>query len=349
MESIMDELAVKMNIDPVELRIKNDTSKVRQKEYELGAEKFGWKAKYKKPGSAAGPMKTGVGCAGATWGGGGKGTKAETQINPDGSLEIRCGTQDLGTGSKTVIALIAADMLGLKPEQITVRVGDTRYPSSGGSGGSTTTASVAPAIYDVCAKALAGLQKQTSVEDARGEHWLEACKKLGVDPLHISGEWQEGLSSSGAGGVQFAEVEVDTETGFVRVKKITCVQDGGLIISKLTCESQVNGGIIMGIGYALYEERVMDRTSGVVLNPNLETYKIPALGDIPEIEVILLDMPERGVIGIGEPVTIPTAAAIANAVANAIGVRVSSLPITPARVLEALGKLKDLTPTAAPA
>src|ERR1051326_4782965 len=160
MESIMDALAVKMDIDPVELRIKNDPSEVRQKEYRLGAERFGWKEKYKKPGSSTGPVKTGVGCAGATWGGGGSGTKAEAQINPDGSIEIRCGTQDLGTGAKTVIALIAADLLGLKPEQIMVRVGDTRYPPSGGSGGSTTTASVSPAIYDVCSKALEELQKQ---------------------------------------------------------------------------------------------------------------------------------------------------------------------------------------------
>jgi xanthine dehydrogenase YagR molybdenum-binding subunit len=155
-----------------------------------------------------------------------------------------------------------------------------------------------------------------------------------MTPLTVNGQWQEGLSSSGAGGVQFAEVEVDTETGFTRVKKITCVQDGGLIVSKLTCESQVNGGILMGIGYALYEERVMDKTSGVVLNPNFETY-------------ILLDMPERGVIGIGEPVTIPTAAAVANAVANALGVRVNSLPITPQRVLDAVGKLKNIVPAAA--
>jgi xanthine dehydrogenase YagR molybdenum-binding subunit len=147
--------------------------------------------------------------------------------------------------------------------------------------------------------------------------------------------------------VQFAEVEVDTETGFTRVKKITCVQDGGLIVSKLTCESQVNGGILMGIGYALYEERVMDKTSGVVLNPNFETYKLLQLADAPEIEVILLDMPERGVIGIGEPVTIPTAAAVANAVANALGVRVNSLPITPQRVLDAVGKLKNIIPAAA--
>jgi xanthine dehydrogenase YagR molybdenum-binding subunit len=348
MESIMDALAAKMDIDPVELRIKNDPSEVRQKEYKLGAERFGWKEKYKKPGGSTGPVKTGVGCAGATWGGGGSGTKAEAQINPDGSIEIRCGTQDLGTGSKTVIALVAADLLGLKPEQITVRVGDTRFPSSGGSGGSTTTASVAPAIYDVCTKALDELQKQSGIEDARGANWTAACKKLGVNPLNISGQWQRGLSSSGAGGVQFAEVEVDTETGFTKVKKITCVQDGGLIVSKLTCESQVNGGILMGIGYALYEERIMDRTSGVVLNPNFETYKLIGLGDAPEIDILLLDMPERGVIGIGEPVTIPTAAAVANAVANALGVRVNSLPITPWRVLDALGKLKEV-PASAPA
>src|SRR5882724_11199069 len=220
MESIMDELAAKMEIDPVELRIKNDPSEVRQKEYRLGAERFGWKEKYKKAGSSSGAIKTGVGCAGATWGGGGRGTKAEASINPDGSIEIRCGTQDLGTGSKTVIALIAADLLGLKPEQILVRVGDTRYPPSGGSGGSTTTASVAPAIYDLCSKALDELQKQSGMENARGENWAAACKKLGVNPLTVSGQWQEGLSSSGAGGVQFAEVEVDTETGFVKVKKI---------------------------------------------------------------------------------------------------------------------------------
>jgi xanthine dehydrogenase YagR molybdenum-binding subunit len=106
----------------------------------------------------------------------------------------------------------------------------------------------------------------------------------------------------------------------------------------MTAESQSIGGIIMGLGYALYEERIMDRLSGVVLNPNFETYKLTTLADTPEIEVIFLDMPERGVIGIGEPVTIPTAAAVANAVANALGVRVPTLPITPQRVLGALGR-----------
>lgn len=347
MESIMDDLAAKMGIDPVELRIKNDPSEVRRKEYQLGAEKFGWKEKFKKPGTSPGPVKTGVGCAGATWGGGGRGTHAEAQVSPDGSIEIRCGTQDLGTGTRTLIAVIAANLLGLKPEDITVRIGDTNYPSSGGSGGSTTAASVSPAIYDVCTKTLERLQQQSGMTDVRGPNWTAACKKLGTQPLTVAGEWQEGLSSSGAGGVQFAEVEVDTETGFVKVKKITCIQDAGLFINKLTAESQVNGGILMGIGYALYEERVMDRQSGVVLNPNFETYKLTGLADAPEIETILLDMPERGVIGIGEPVTIPTASAVANAVANALGVRVNSLPITPARVLTALAGKSNANPAAA--
>jgi xanthine dehydrogenase YagR molybdenum-binding subunit len=139
--------------------------------------------------------------------------------------------------------------------------------------------------------------------------------------------------------VQFAEVAVDTETGLVTVKKIVAVHDCGLIIDTLTLEGQINGGIIMGMGYALYEDRVMDDLSGVVLNPNFETYKLSGIGDVPEIEITLLNMPERGVIGIGEPATIATAGAIANAVANAIGARVFSLPITPAKVLAALGKV----------
>jgi xanthine dehydrogenase YagR molybdenum-binding subunit len=338
MESIMDELAVKLKMDPVELRLKNDPSKIRQREYQIGAGRFGWKQKYKAPGSSSGPIKVGVGCAGATWGGGGRGSQADAQINPDGSVEVRCGTQDLGTGTGTLVAVVAAEVFGLKPERITVKIGDTQFPPSGASGGSTTAASVCPAIFDACTNALQKLQQTAGVADARGANWAGACKKLGVNPLTAHGEWREGLSSSGVGGVQFAEVEVDTETGFVRVRKILCVQDCGLVVDRLTCETQIQGGIIMGLGYALYEERVMDSTTGVVLNPNFETYKLPNFADVPEIQVILMDMPERGVIGVGEPCTIPTASAIANAVANALGVRVTSLPITPARVLTALGK-----------
>ncbi len=339
MESMMDELAVRLGMDPVDLRIKNDPFEIRRKEYAIGREKFGWAQKYTKPGSSPGPIKTGVGVAGATWGGGGKGTKAQVTINPDGAVEIRCGTQDLGTGAKTVIAVVAAEVFGLPPEKILVRIGDTDFPPSGGSGGSTTTPSVSPAIFDACTKGLQQLQTLSGETDARGASFLPACRKLGVEPIVMQGEWREGLSSSGAGGVQFAEVAVDTETGFVKVIKILVVQDCGLVVNKLTAESQVNGGVITGLGYALYEQRVMDAQTGVVLNANFETYKLPGIADIPDIEIILLDMPERGVIGIGEPVVIPTASAVANAVAHAIGVRIHSLPITPDKVLEALGRV----------
>jgi xanthine dehydrogenase YagR molybdenum-binding subunit len=343
MESILDDIAVKLGMDPVEIRLKNDPFEIRRKEYQIGREKFGWAQKYRKPGTSPGPIKTGVGVAGATWGGGGKGTKAQATINPDGTVEVRCGTQDLGTGARTVVALVAAEIFGIPLDRISAKVGDTDFPPSGGSGGSTTTPSVAPAIFDVCTKALQELQTLSGVADARGANFPGACRKLGMQPVVMHGEWVEGLSSSGAGGVQFAEVEVDTETGFVKVKKILVVQDCGLVVNRLTAESQVNGGVITGLGYALYEQRVMDSQTGVCLNPNFETYKLPGAADIPDIEIVLLDMPERGVIGLGEPVVIPTASAVANAVANAIGVRVRSLPITPDKVLEALDLIPDRT------
>jgi xanthine dehydrogenase YagR molybdenum-binding subunit len=340
MESAMDELAVKLGIDPLDLRIKNDPNPIRQREYQIGAERFGWKNKYQPPGSSAGPIKTGIGCASANWGtAGNRRTQGEASINPDGTFEVRMGVQDLGTGTRTVIAVIAAELLGLRPDQITVKIGDTNYPPGPGSGGSTTCPSVAPTVFDVCTQALQQLQAHSGLPDVRGDNWFPACKKLGTTPLVVHGQWQEGLSTRGAGGVQFAEAAVDVETGLVTVKHILCVQDCGLIVNRITLESQVNGGIIIGLGYALYEERVMDALSGVLLNPNFETYKLPGIADIPQIDIVLLNMPERGVLGIGEPVTIPTAAAIANAVANALGVRVSSLPITPAKVLNALGKV----------
>lgn len=344
-ESALDDLAVKLGMDPVELRLKNDPNEIRQREYAIGVEKFGWKQKYRKPGSSPGVIKTGVGCAGAAWphGRGSKSTNGEAEIHSDGSIEFRLGVQDIGTGTKTVIAVIAAELLGLKPEQITVKVGDTRFPPGPGSGGSTTCPSISPTVFDICTKAVQQLQEKSGLPEVRGKHWFSACKKIGINPLVVHGQWIEGLSSYPAGGVQFAEVSVDTETGVVTVLKMLGVHDCGLIVNRLTLESQINGGIIMGMGYALYEERVMDAQSGVVLNPNFETYKLPGISDIPEIEIVLLNMPERGVIGIGEPATVPTAGAIANAVANAIGVRVPSLPITPAKVLAALGKVPSHT------
>jgi xanthine dehydrogenase YagR molybdenum-binding subunit len=152
----------------------------------------------------------------------------------------------------------------------------------------------------------------------------------------VNGAWEKGLSDVGTSGVQFADVEVDIETGVTRVKKIVCVQDAGMIVDRLTAESQCIGGIIMGLGFALYENRILDRNTGQMVNPNMEFYLLPGMSDIPEIDVTLVDQPDRGVVGLGEPPTISTAAAVANAVSNAIGVRIRSLPVSPQTVLAAL-------------
>jgi xanthine dehydrogenase YagR molybdenum-binding subunit len=173
--------------------------------------------------------------------------------------------------------------------------------------------------------------------------WKEACKQIGTAPISIDDEWREGLSSTGTSGVQFTEVDVDVETGIVRLKRILTVQDCGLIVDKLTAESQVYGGVIGSLNFALYEDRILDRRTGQMVNPNMEWYLLAGMSDIPKIDMILVDRPDqrkRGVIGIGEPPTVSTSAAIANAVRNATGVTIRSLPLTPKKVLDAIEQEK---------
>ena len=173
--------------------------------------------------------------------------------------------------------------------------------------------------------------------------WKQACAKLGTTPITASGRRSRDLISSGVGGIQMAEVSVDIETGVVKMEKMVAVQDCGLIIDLKTAESQVHGACIMGVTYALYEEKLMDERTGRCLNPDLEFYKLAGIGDIGEIEVHTMTGPgydDRGVIGLGEPPVISPGAAISNAVANAIGVRVPTLPLTPDKVLAALEKKK---------
>ena len=158
-----------------------------------------------------------------------------------------------------------------------------------------------------------------------------------MDTITEEGHWAEDLRESGAAGTQFAEVEVDTETGHVTVIKIVAVQDCGLILNRLTTESQINGGVVGGLNYALLENRIMDPQTGRMINSNLIDYKIAGPTEIPEIKAIAFDTDQK-VTGIGEPATIPTAGAIANAVYTAIGVRIRSLPITPDKILTKLAE-----------
>ena len=359
-EMLMDELADRVKMDPVEFRIRNlppQAPNAMWREYfKVGATRFGWDKRHPTGDPTPGPIKKGMGCAANRWGGGGRGTQAQCEILPDGGVVVRCGTQDLGVGTRTLIAVIAAETLGLQVKDIKVELGDSNYPFSGGSGGSTTAPAVSPAIRVTVSKALQELATrvapamgaqpdQVTASNGRvhvkgtpskGMTWAEACKRLQTTPVSVNAGWEPGLSASGTSGVQFAEVSVDVETGVTKVDRILCVQDCGLIVNQLTAESQCIGGMIMGVGFALYEDRILDRNTAMQVNPNMEWYLLPGMSDIPKIDIMLMNQPERGVIGIGEPPTISTAAAISNAVANAIGVRVRSLPLTPQKVLTAL-------------
>src|SRR5207237_323265 len=160
---------------------------------------------------------------------------------------------------------------------------------------------------------------------SKGMAWRDACKLMGTEPISGDGQWQNGLSSTGTSGAQFTEVQVDVETGIVKVKRILAIQDCGLIVDKLTAESQTYGGIIGSLNFALFEDRILDRNTGQMVNPNMEWYLLAGMSDIPQIDIVLIDRPDqqqRGVIGIGEPPTVSTSAAIANAVRNATGVTI---------------------------
>lgn len=161
----------------------------------------------------------------------------------------------------------------------------------------------------------------------------EVCRLLPAEGLHARGEWNPELQQGGVAGCQFAEVEVDQWTGRVQVKKVVAVHDCGLAINRLAVESQINGGVIQGLAMALFEERIMDEQTGRCLNPNMEFYKLPGSLEMPEIMPVIWEYGATKVTGIGESPVIPTAAAIANAVFNATGVRVHDLPITPAKLL----------------
>ncbi len=356
MESMMDELAYELGMDPLEFRRRNDPNEVRQGQYTVGAREIGWHRRNRNPREMKGTLRRGIGMGCGLWGGGGgKGTQARCTIHSDGTVEVVTGTQDLGTGIRTAIAIVAAEGLGLAPEQIHVRIGDSQPGlPSGGSGGSTTTASVTPVIKTAVDKArvqlLQWVAEEMEVEAtaltvgdgkifladdlSRNLSWKEATSLLGTDMIVTEGEWDSNLRQSGVAGVQFAEVEVDLQTGQIQPIRIVAVQDCGLVVNRLTAESQVYSGVIQGLSWALLEDRIMDPSTGLMINPDMEYYKVTGSLDMPDIQVIMYDT-HRKVTGLGEPPVIPTAGAIANAVFNATGLRFRSIPITPDKVLTA--------------
>ncbi len=372
LEQAMDELAEKLNMDPLALRDVIDKSEVRKVERQRGAKQFDW-SRRKKPGSDSGVVKKGLGVAQSTWPRFvNLNSTVEIRAYKDGAIEVRSGVQDIGTGTKTVLAQVVAEELGMNPEDITIRIGDTLFPTGPGSGGSIVTGSITPParnaayklkleLFDQVAKELETASSKLSMSDGfivsqedntKKIAVKDALKKMRTEQITTSasrsddyGGFKMGsfLAHGDLGSVQFAEVSVDTETGFVKVDKIVAAHSCGRPLNITHLEGQINGGVIQGVSYALYEYRVMDNETGHQMNGNLDQYKLPFAMEIPEIETIIVEdyggRSSTDAYGIGEPANIATAVAVANAVYNAIGVRIYELPITPDKVLQALNKI----------
>jgi len=367
--SALEDLAAKLQMDPVDLLLKNiemaaPRAAIYKEELQIASDLMEWKKNWRPRGQSAGPVKRGLGVSIHTWGGRGHASNCTFTIHPTGSVEMKMGTQDLGVGTRTAILIIAADTLGLPLDAVDLKIGDNQYPSSGGSGGSTTIGGVSSTTRRAAVDALDLLFQKIApalnaqpgdLEAVKGTirvksnpsqsmSWKDACARLGTQPIEITGKnlgGQDTLMSSGVGGAMMADVSVDIETGIVKMNKMVCVQDCGLVISMKTAESQCYGAMIMGIATTLYEEKVMDPTTGRMLNPNMDFYRLAGFADVGNLVVHMMTgkgYDERGPIGLGEPPTVSPAAAISNAVANAIGVRVPFLPITPDRVVAALNQ-----------
>ncbi|WP_282159815.1 xanthine dehydrogenase family protein molybdopterin-binding subunit [Ulvibacterium marinum] len=372
LEQAIDEIAEKLNLDPLSYRDHIDTSEVRKVERQRGAELFGW-SRRKPAGSSKGIVKKGLGVGQSTWPRFvSLDSSVEIKIHKGGGVEIRSSVQDIGTGTKTILAQVVAEELGLQVKDIKVNIGDTFFPVGPGSGGSVVTGSITPPTRNAAFEAKTALLKLVAkkwetdsseliMADGQVNHktntdlkmsFKEATKLMRTSQISKIasrsddyGGFQQpwGLAYGDLGSVQFAEVSVNTDTGFVKVDRVVAAHSCGRPLNIGQLESQINGGVIQGVSYALYENRVMDNSTGHMMNANVDQYKVPFSMEIPEIETVIVEeysgRSSTDAYGIGEPANIATAAAIANAVYNAIGVRLYEIPITPSSILKALSKV----------
>ena len=374
-QTAYDDLAAKMGVDSFDIFMRNlenidipEKASLYAEEMRIAAELIGWSNHWHPhgKGNKRGSVVEGLGIGIHKWGGAAGESNCKLRVYPDGGVESFCGTQDIGTGTRTVCAMVLAETFGLTLDAVKINIGSSTYPFSGASGGSTTVGAVTEShrraaqealakIFDLVATKLGA--PADKLEASKGEirvtgysdkklTWKEACSLIGIRPLEVNAEFKRGnspLSSVNVGGVQMAHVAVDLETGVVKMKKLVAVQDMGLIVNRQSAESQIYGAMIMSIAAALFEQRINDPKTGAFVNCEMGTYRLPRLGDIGEL-VVHLHEPEnerdRGVIGLGEPPAISGITAIANAVCNATGVRVPSQPMTPQRVLNALRSAK---------
>jgi CO/xanthine dehydrogenase Mo-binding subunit len=380
LECLIDELAAKLDLDPLEFRRRNhsDSDAVDGRPFSsknllecYRRAQPQWDRRDEVRGRSDGPWKRGVGMASQIWyGGGGPPSYAWVRLGADARAMVITAMQDIGTGTATAMAQIAAEELGLPVDRIDVSLGDSaRGPYAVTSAGSSTVSSMGPAVRaaaaDVATQLLEIAAQRFDLEQgslslrggnivsADGGSWpVEEITGL-LESGQIVGKGSRGPNPTGMRvltfGVQVAEVAVDVETGEVRVERIAAIHDVGRVINPLGASSQVEGGIIQGLGHTLSEERLLDPRSGVVLTQTLDSYRMPTIADVPEIVTELIDAPDEhltnlGSKGLGEPPIVPTSAAIANAIRDATGADVRSLPITREEMLRALREASERRP-----
>jgi xanthine dehydrogenase YagR molybdenum-binding subunit len=382
LEQMMDALAEKIDMDPVEFRLKNVPSFVQvpgsppftstglKECLSQGAERFDWKGMRARPRDN-GCLVRGAGVAACMWGWmGDPRATVIVKLFADGSVNLNMGASDIGTGTKTVMAMVVSEELGVPLEKIQIEHADTATTQfAPSSSGSQTVVSSSPAVraaaaevkrqlLDLAAPELERQADQLTLQDGQVVPVDEAQQGMALSELqglqrrqvlvgvghrhsHPRGKFTLPFAA------QFAEVEVNTLTGEVRVVRLVAAHDSGRVMNRLTYENQVFGGMTMGIGFGLTEQRVLDRQTGRVLNDNWHDYKIPTSKDVPLDQTCVPIDPHdtecntTGTKGLGEPATIPTAAAIANAVYHATGIRVTQAPITPMLLLRLLRERRE--------
>jgi xanthine dehydrogenase YagR molybdenum-binding subunit len=366
LECAMDELAEKLDLDPIELRVRNEPSEDPEKHIpyssrhliacmQEGGRRFGWEKRNAKPGQIRdGRWLVGMGMAAATRGNPLRFSRANVRLYPNGDARVRMAMTDIGTGTYTILAQIAAEMLGLPTERIRVELGDTDFPQAAGSGGSWGAGSSGSALFEACNALREKLARTAGMDAATarfangniasGEQSRKLTDLVGAG-MEADGEIQPGRNnrdfSQQSYGAHFAEVGIDEDTGEVRLRRMLGVFTAGRVLNAKTARSQAIGGMVFGVGAALHEEMTLDPRFGYFVNHDLAEYHVPVHADIPAIDAIFLaELDDKSnplkSKGIGELGICGAGASIANAVYNACGTRIRDYPITLDKLLSKL-------------
>lgn len=355
LETAIDEMAYKLGMDPLEFRVKNDpekdqvqnrpfSSKYIKEAYQLGADKIGWKNRKQQPGSIVdGNWKLGYGVSIGVFNAGRNKASVKGILKVDGTLLLQSSVTDIGPGTGTGMVLIASKLMNIPVNKIKFELGDSDLPPAPSQGGSATLSTVGTAVNDVCIalKATIAELAANSNMDATS-NFVDVLQKNNLPAIEMTKQSTANTEGKNYAmysfSIHFVQVKVHQLTGVVKVSKIVSVGDAGTIVSPKTARSQMIGGAVGGIGMALTEEAILDSRYGRYINNNFADYHVPVNADVPEIDVIFVNKPDlivnpMGAKGMGEIALIGFAAAVGNAVFNATGKRIRSLPITPDKVI----------------